>query len=183
MVELPANLTKEFVPHPPIEDEVADKSRYYHATTSSIRMIRPDGVGIVFVNHFCETDQTGTIDYLDTEIDKHKNIQIRRATDDEIRQLRWTKNPQQIAKEDILNDESVMEQLRREVEAKMRGEGWKPPEELRDHNKLSGVDANQGDHINLSSGAKVHLGSSGKVTPVSSKDLGGGAANSTNNSK
>jgi hypothetical protein len=182
MSEAPQNVVKEFVPHPQIPDHETDGVEYFYSTIANMKMIRKDGKHIVFHHHMFESNQSGDIDYLDEEITKHKNMTVRYASPEEIRNLKWSQDPHSVVVEDVKNDESVMAQLRAEVESQLMNSGWTPPK--MDGDKLAGVDKKQENVKELSNGASMHLGPgpASKLTPVSTADLskGAGESNSTN---
>ena len=167
------NSSVQFVPHPQIEDHTVEGYKYYSSYVANFAMIRHDGKRIVFREHFFETDQSGDIDYLDEEI-KNKNIYIRPATHEEIRANHLRKNPTKVIMEDVKSDEEFMNQLRKEVEAKLKGEGWAPPV---DNSEVKLAGAGIGGPVNTVvdiGNAKVELSPLerlDRLKPVSTADL------------
>lgn len=153
----------EFKAHPRIEDTELPGYSYYTSALKNFRMIREDGKHIVFAENFFESNESGDVNYLDTEITKHKNLQIRKATQDEIRAAHYRKNPVQTLTNELRNDESLMERLRAEIRLEMQNSS---------ENKLAGV----GD-----GGAKpiVQQSSTGileRLKPQSTADLSGNSS-------
>lgn len=116
------NSTVEFKPHPQIEDYTVEGFKYYHSGTQNFRMIRKDGKSIVFNQHFFESDQSGDIEYLDEEINKYRNIHLRYANENEIREAHYRKDPKKTILEEAKKDPDFINELKAQWLAELHAE-------------------------------------------------------------
>lgn len=150
------NNTKQFVPHPPIDEKVLDKKVCFSSTRPDFKMHRPDGKEINFNNNYFETDNSADAEYLDTEIVKHRNANIRRASDDEIRLARMRVDPKGTIEQELLDDPEAMARLQKAWEAKQRGDSGAG---------IQGVDGKENTGtVTHSDGARIFTPNQGSVS-------------------
>lgn len=139
---------KSFAPHPPIP-VYEREMKFYHSAQSFMQFINKDGAKIVFQNHFLATNNSAAQDYLDEEIQKHQNPQLSYADELEVAGWKMRVDPKGTVAEELKNDPDFMEDLRFEIENKVRRENGLSEltregktESIKDDsaNKLAGVD-------------------------------------------
>ena len=151
--------TVEFKPHPTIEDKELDEMKYYRSSLSHFRMIRKDGKSIVFSQHFFESDASGDVEYLDSEI-KARNPYIRYATPEEVRDAHYRRDPKAFLTTEIKSDAGFMEQLKADIRR-----------QLEDEMKMKGVDPSVNNTQEIDRGVILE-----RLKPVSTADIASGAA-------
>lgn len=106
---------------PEVEDVVImDQPKSYWSSQPSIRMHRKDGIEIIFLHHYFETDEEATAKYLDNEI-RLRNQFIRHATEEEIKNAHFRMNPKAEMRKELSEDPEFVEELRRKWEAEQTG--------------------------------------------------------------
>lgn len=152
----------KFAPHKPIPVHEVEM-RFYHSAQSFMQFINHDGTRIVFHNHFLATNNSAAQDYLDYEIQVHRNEQLSYADEAEIGMWKMRTDPRGTVAEELRNDASFMDELKFEIENKVRRENGLPEivrpgsieAENADQLKLAGVDHKQGAEVIRTPGATI----------------------------
>lgn len=154
----------KFAPHKAIPIYEVEM-KFYHSAQSFMQFINHDGTRIVFNHHFLATNNSAAQDYLDEEIQRHNNPQLSYADEVEIGQWKMRTDPRGTIQEELKNDQSFMDELKFEIENKVRRENGLPEitrpgseDQQRaneDQLKLAGVDRQQGPEVIKTSGATI----------------------------
>lgn len=165
---------------------------YYMAGHHAAKMIRPDGLEIVFTHHFFATNNSADVAYLDNEI-AERMPGLREANEDEVHAYGMRTDPKKTITADLLNDpeSELIKNLRDQLEAEFR-QKYSIPE-----SQLAGIDSKIGSGTKTAT-ATVHMGAgssiaeqlelkkqaetaaqTGSFKPVSTTDIKDGAAKSS----
>lgn len=110
----------QFKPEPPMEEKYSEGWKCYCSTFASMKMHRKDAGEIIFINSYYETNNENDQEYLDTEIDKHHNPQVRHATEEEIQFNRMRINPRKTIIDDMIANDQIDGELEAAMEAKFK---------------------------------------------------------------
>lgn len=154
----------KFAPHKPIPVYEVEM-KFYHSAQSFMQFINKDGSRIVFHNHFLATNNSAAQDYLDEEIQLHRNTQLSYASEEEVGLWRMSTDPRGTVAQELKNDKDFMAELEFEMENKVRRQHGLPeltrvvdiPEGIEDAMKLAGVDPQRGVEVIKTPTAKVTL--------------------------
>lgn len=112
----------EYVQHPDMSREPLDKAVFFTSTANpTMRMIRPDGINIVFHNRIFKAEVEGDVDYLMDELKKgHKHFRL--STPEEIREYGLRTDPINTIRAEALNDEGLRAQMLAEAKKQLEAQ-------------------------------------------------------------
>lgn len=101
----------EYKQHPDMSREALDEACYFTSTANpTMRMIRPDGVNIVFRDRIFKCEVEGDAEYLEKEL-KGGHRHFRKSTPEEIREYGLRTDPINTIRAEAMSDEGLRSQM------------------------------------------------------------------------
>jgi len=136
-----ANTAAQFKPTAPLPTKHTGKEKYYFCGIPNVSIHRTDGKRIGFVFQVYKTDIEADIKFLDAEI-AEGHPDIRYATDEEIRNYEFHRDPRGTMKKEVAAD--LEKELTETITKKILGQLGISEEDFKDNSleNIQGVDGN-----------------------------------------